>query len=315
MDSKLRPEFLIERDGRKMVLYAGLLSLAHECGLKSITVSLVQVPNDSNGLTAICQATVELVDKDGGMHTFTEIGDAAPHNVSRMMVPHTIRMAATRSKARALRDAVNIGMTALEELGDDNHEPAPPPRRPTPQRPAAPPALSGQPTPPAPRPATRAQPVPAPNEAFDAERTPGEYKALRQKAWAMGCSLPQEPQSPAEYLAAIKGMKTQIAAKQAEAQRASFGPRDNREHGTDGPPEDDDPFAGMDEEAPPQTPQNARPAQTRSAGSPAASEKQIATIERMARAAHKTVETDHLTKAQASEIISSLIAEMGGKRE
>jgi hypothetical protein len=50
--------------------------------------------------------------------TFTGIGDASPSNVTRMIAPHLIRMAETRSKARALRDAVNVGVTALEELGD-----------------------------------------------------------------------------------------------------------------------------------------------------------------------------------------------------
>ena len=43
----------------------------------------------------------------------------------------------TRAKARALRDATNIGMTALEELGGDDDEPAPA-RRSAPAKPAPP---------------------------------------------------------------------------------------------------------------------------------------------------------------------------------
>jgi hypothetical protein len=58
--------------------------------------------------------------------TFTGLGDASPGSVTRMMAPHLLRMAETRAKARALRDAVNVGVTALEELGDDDGAPARP---------------------------------------------------------------------------------------------------------------------------------------------------------------------------------------------
>jgi hypothetical protein len=72
-------------------------------------------------MTAIVHATVET---EGG--TFTGLGDASPGNVTRLMAPHLIRMAETRAKARALRDAVNVGVTALEELGDDESSSARP---------------------------------------------------------------------------------------------------------------------------------------------------------------------------------------------
>jgi hypothetical protein len=55
--------------------------------------------------------------------TFSGIGDASPENVGRGIVPHIIRMAETRAKARALRDAVNVGATALEELSDGDDAP------------------------------------------------------------------------------------------------------------------------------------------------------------------------------------------------
>ncbi|MDP9411364.1 MAG: hypothetical protein M3P70_12885, partial [Actinomycetota bacterium] len=60
---------------------------------------------------------------------FSGIGDASPDNVGRNIAPHVIRMAETRAKARALRDAVNVGATALEELSEgDDAPPATPPR-------------------------------------------------------------------------------------------------------------------------------------------------------------------------------------------
>ncbi len=107
------------REGRviqekEVATYAGLLAKAHEEGLKSIATELFQVPDEGNHGVAIVVATVET---EKGV--FTGIGDAAPNNVNRRIVPHLIRMAETRAKARALRDAVNIGTVALEELGGD----------------------------------------------------------------------------------------------------------------------------------------------------------------------------------------------------
>ena len=109
----MKREFMVERQGRSFVLYAGLLDEAHAQGLKSIRTQLVQIPGPENGHVAVC--TAEVVSDRG---TFTGIGDASPDNVSRMMVPHILRMAETRAKARALRDAVNVGVAAIEELGE-----------------------------------------------------------------------------------------------------------------------------------------------------------------------------------------------------
>lgn len=111
----MKKEFLVERQGKAFALYAGLLDEGHSQGLKRITTKLIQVPSEDNGKTAIVFAEVET---ERG--TFTGIGDAAPENVSRLMVPHLIRMAETRAKARALRDAINVGVVAVEELGDFN---------------------------------------------------------------------------------------------------------------------------------------------------------------------------------------------------
>ena len=110
---------MITRQGKQYVLFAGLLDEAHNRGLRGIETELVQVPHDQNGNVAIVKATAEM---DDGRR-FSGIGDASPENVGRNIVPHLIRMAETRAKARALRDAVNVGATALEELSDGDDAP------------------------------------------------------------------------------------------------------------------------------------------------------------------------------------------------
>ena len=96
----MKREYIIERQGKQFVLYEGLLDEAHQQGLHRVSTTLIQVPHDENGNMAIVAAEVET-----SKGTFSGIGDASPTNVNRMIVPHLLRMAETRAKARALRDA------------------------------------------------------------------------------------------------------------------------------------------------------------------------------------------------------------------
>ena len=128
----MRDEFIITRQGRQYALYSGLLDEAHARGLRSIDTDLLQVPDPENGNVAIVKAVAELpkVDRETGeiiidpetqkplMGRFSGIGDASPENVGRNIAPHIIRMAETRAKARALRDAVNVGAIPFEELSE-----------------------------------------------------------------------------------------------------------------------------------------------------------------------------------------------------
>jgi hypothetical protein len=114
-----------DRNGRvtgtkEVALYKGLLAKAHTEGLSRIRTQLSQIPTDDNGRTAISKALV--VTSKG---TFEAIGDASPENVPPHIRPHLIRMAETRAKARALRDAVNIGVVSLEELDGEPLAPVP----------------------------------------------------------------------------------------------------------------------------------------------------------------------------------------------
>jgi hypothetical protein len=107
---------IVTLNGRSYVTYEGLLQIAHEHDIVSIIVEIIQYPTEENKLTAIASATVR--GKDGKV--FTDIGDASPSSCSSKIVPHLIRMASTRAKARVLRDFTNIAMCSLEELGDND---------------------------------------------------------------------------------------------------------------------------------------------------------------------------------------------------
>lgn len=104
-------KFIINLQGKSFVTYEGLLDLAHQRGLKSLEVEIIQMPDSENNMTAICMAMATTEEKK-----FQDIGDASPGSVNRALVPHLIRMASTRAKARVLRDLTNVGMTAVEEL-------------------------------------------------------------------------------------------------------------------------------------------------------------------------------------------------------
>ncbi len=98
-------------DPRETIAYAEILKLAHEEGLKSITTQLLLTPTEENGRLCIVKAIVET---ERGH--YEGLGDADPGNVEEDFAPHLIRVAETRAKARALRDAVNVGVVTFEEL-------------------------------------------------------------------------------------------------------------------------------------------------------------------------------------------------------
>lgn len=113
LSREFRERFVRNLQGCDYILYGGVLQLAKERGLRRISTSIVQLPSKENSMYAVVEAEIET--SDG---VFRELGDASPESVARSIQPHLLRMAATRAKARAMRDAVGIDMVALEELGD-----------------------------------------------------------------------------------------------------------------------------------------------------------------------------------------------------
>ena len=121
---KVPRHFITYRDEKPYIMYGGLVWLLHEQSKGAFTISteLVQIPTEDNHNVAIVRSHVAILDlKDHKtiLRECSELGDASAVSTNRMIAPHIVRMAATRAKARAIRDLVNVGVAALEELGGD----------------------------------------------------------------------------------------------------------------------------------------------------------------------------------------------------
>jgi len=94
--------------GRDCIAYQGLLALAHEQGLQELAAEFISVTPE------LALAAAHAFFRDG--RRFWDAGDATPTNVHQQVRAHFPRVALTRAKARVLRDALNMGMVAIEEL-------------------------------------------------------------------------------------------------------------------------------------------------------------------------------------------------------
>lgn len=117
----MRDEFKIKRQGKEYVLFAGLLDEAHtrfsRLAIETELLEMEPIPVirarfkgwKGDGLGADPDVITSGIGT-GARETDTKgPGKDAP-----------VEMAETRAKARALRDAVNVGATSLEELPDED---------------------------------------------------------------------------------------------------------------------------------------------------------------------------------------------------
>ncbi len=167
-----------ERSGavtvKEIASYATLRDQAHGLGLARVRTSIVQLPNEENGQTAILKAEIET---QTGL--FEAHGDASPLNVDPDLVPHLIRVAETRAKARALRDAVNSGVVSFEELDGVRPEPQSRPGSGAPSTRRAPARSNGAP-------AQRATPARASSGGSDGPITDAQRRYLFRLVAARG---------------------------------------------------------------------------------------------------------------------------------
>ncbi len=101
-------QFLTTIHGKEFVQYAGLLAMAHERGLVSLSAHFISVTE------TLALAEAEATFADG--KTYSECADSTPQNVGPTVKAHFPRIALTRAKARCLRDALNISVCSVEEM-------------------------------------------------------------------------------------------------------------------------------------------------------------------------------------------------------
>jgi hypothetical protein len=104
------PQHVVHIQGKPFVKFAGLLQMAHERGLVSLTAEWTSNSDELSLAHAVATFS------DG--RRFEESGDATPANTNRKVAVHFRRVALTRAKARALRDALGVDLVAVEELAE-----------------------------------------------------------------------------------------------------------------------------------------------------------------------------------------------------
>ena len=111
LTTKVPPQYVVIIQGKRYIRYAGLLYLAHQRGLVSLKARFISVTPE------LALAEAEATFADGKV--FVEAADSTPTNCGPQVRQHYPRMALVRCKARALRDALNLGdLCTVEELSE-----------------------------------------------------------------------------------------------------------------------------------------------------------------------------------------------------
>ena len=123
LTDEFKKKFTNNIKGKDAIKLEGLTAVAHEKGIWKFETDIIQFPSDQNGWTAICKTIIGGYDWDPIEEKickveYSDIGDANVQNCGKMVAASYIRMASTRSQARALRKYTNIDMVCSSELSD-----------------------------------------------------------------------------------------------------------------------------------------------------------------------------------------------------
>ena len=123
LNEEFKRKFTNNIKGKDAIKLEGLTAVAHEKGMWKFETEIIQFPSDQNAWTAICKTTIGGYDWDPIEDKITrveysDIGDANTNNCGKMVAASYIRMASTRSQARALRKYTNIDMVCSSELSE-----------------------------------------------------------------------------------------------------------------------------------------------------------------------------------------------------
>lgn len=123
LSDEFKKKFTNNIKGKDAINLEGLTAVAHEKGIWKFETEIIQYPSDQNAWTAICKTTIGGYDFDPIADKireviYSDIGDANVSNCGKMVAASYIRMASTRSQARALRKYTNIDMVCTSELSD-----------------------------------------------------------------------------------------------------------------------------------------------------------------------------------------------------
>ena len=114
----------IGKQGQKAYTFEAVRTVAQQHGFVGNDLEIIETPTKENAFTAVVIARIHMMEDDA-VRTYTGIGDANPNNLTSATKKAVIRMAETRSMARAFRNALQVGEAVFEEY-DGSTEDSPP---------------------------------------------------------------------------------------------------------------------------------------------------------------------------------------------